>query len=69
MNEIIPNQKTAIISDIHGNYQVLKSVIEDIENKRIKNIICLGDIIGKGINSRKYPINKTLTTMLVFLIS
>ena len=45
--------RVAIISDIHGNYQALKSVIDDINKKGIKNIICLGDIIGKGINSRK----------------
>ena len=45
--------KIAIISDIHGNFQALKAIIEDIEKKGINNIICLGDIIGKGINSRK----------------
>ena len=45
--------RIAIISDIHGNYQALKAVIDDIRNKGINNIICLGDIIGKGINSRR----------------
>ena len=43
----------AIISDIHGNYQALKAVIDDIKKKNINSIICLGDIIGKGINSRR----------------
>lgn len=43
----------AIISDIHGNYQALKAVIDDINKKGINSIICLGDIIGKGINSRR----------------
>ena len=43
----------AIISDIHGNYQALKAVIDDIKSKGIDNIICLGDIIVKGINSRR----------------
>lgn len=52
-NEIIKDAKIAIISDIHGNYQALKAVINDIEKKEINYIICLGDIIGKGINSRK----------------
>lgn len=49
----IEKKSIAIISDIHGNYQALKSVIEDIKSKNIEIIICLGDIIGKGINSRK----------------
>ena len=52
-NVIIKNAKIAIISDIHGNYQALKAVISDIEQKNINYIICLGDVIGKGINSRK----------------
>jgi len=52
-NTIIKNAKIAIISDIHGNYQALKAVIDDIERKNINYIICLGDIIGKGVNSRK----------------
>ena len=51
--EIVYNTRVAIISDIHGNYQALKAVIEDIEKKGIKYIICLGDIIGNGINSRR----------------
>ncbi len=45
--------RIAIISDIHGNYQALKAVIDDINKKGITNIICLGDIIGKGVNSRR----------------
>ena len=52
-NKIIKNARIAIISDIHGNYQALKAVIDDIEQKNINYIICLGDIIGKGINSRR----------------
>ena len=52
-NGIIENAKIAIVSDIHGNYQALKAVIDDIERKNINYIICLGDVIGKGINSRK----------------
>lgn len=40
--------KIAIISDIHGNYTALKTVLEDINKKGIKDIYCLGDVIGKG---------------------
>lgn len=45
--------KVAIISDIHGNFEALKSVLKDIKQKSVDKIICAGDIIGKGINSRK----------------
>lgn len=36
----------AIISDIHGNYPALKSVIKEINNLGCKNIISLGDVVG-----------------------
>lgn len=40
--------KIAIISDIHGNLEALKTVLNDIEKKDIQQIYCLGDTIGKG---------------------
>ena len=52
-NEVIKDIKIAIISDIHGNYHALDAVISDISKKDINYTICLGDIIGKGVNSRK----------------
>ena len=39
---------TAIISDIHGNAEALKTVLADIESRGIERVICLGDIIGYG---------------------
>ena len=36
----------AIISDIHSNYEALKSVLGDIDNQNVKKIICLGDLVG-----------------------
>lgn len=36
----------AIISDIHGNYEALKSVLSVIDEKNIKEIFCLGDVVG-----------------------
>lgn len=39
---------TAVISDIHGNAEALKRVLEDIEKRGIKRIVCLGDIVGYG---------------------
>ena len=38
----------AIISDIHGNLEALKTVLEDIKKRGIDKIYCLGDIISKG---------------------
>ena len=43
----------AIISDIHSNYEALKSVLKDISEQNVDKIICLGDIIGKGENAHK----------------
>lgn len=45
--------KIAVISDIHANYEALKSVINDAKNQKVDKIICLGDIIGKGANPHK----------------
>lgn len=42
--------KYAIISDIHGNLEALKSVLADIDKKKVKEIICLGDVVGYGPN-------------------
>ncbi|ACV23901.1 metallophosphoesterase family protein [Methanocaldococcus fervens] len=40
----------AIISDIHSNLEALEAVLNDIKNRGIKNIVCLGDIVGYGAN-------------------
>lgn len=42
--------KVAFLSDIHGNYEALKAVIDDIKKKNIKmsSVYCLGDIVGYG---------------------
>ncbi len=36
----------AIISDIHGNYEALKKVLEAIDSLGIVEIYCLGDVAG-----------------------
>lgn len=38
--------KMAFISDIHGNYEALKVVLEKIESLGISDIYCLGDVTG-----------------------
>lgn len=40
--------KIAVISDIHGNLYALMRVLEDIEDKKVDTIICLGDLVGYG---------------------
>ena len=42
--------RIALISDIHSNLEALTAVLEDIENRGIKRIFCLGDVIGYGPN-------------------
>lgn len=41
-------EKIAVISDIHGNLEALKTVLSDIKSRNVDKIICLGDIIAKG---------------------
>ena len=45
--------KIAIISDIHGNLEALKTTLKDIEKRNVDKIICLGDIIMKGVHSHE----------------
>ncbi|ERP31352.1 metallophosphoesterase family protein [Chitinivibrio alkaliphilus] len=40
--------KTAFISDIHANIDALQCVFDDITQRNISSIICLGDVIGYG---------------------
>ena len=40
--------QTAVISDIHGNAEAFKRVLEAIDRAGIERIISLGDIIGYG---------------------
>lgn len=41
-------QRTALISDIHGNYEGLCVVLEDIVNQNCDSIVCLGDLVEGG---------------------
>lgn len=40
--------RIAIISDIHGNLEALKTTLDDIKKRNINKIFCLGDIVEKG---------------------
>ncbi len=43
--------RTAVISDIHGNVPALEAVLTDIERRGIRTVYCLGDLVGKGPQS------------------
>lgn len=45
--------KRALISDIHSNLEALEAVLADIDSQGIKEIFCLGDIVGYGPNPRE----------------
>lgn len=44
-------EEIALIGDIHGNLPALEAVLNDIEKRNIKRIMCLGDVVGKGPNN------------------
>ncbi len=46
------NMRVAVISDIHGNYQALESVIMDIAKEKCDKIWCLGDLAMAGPQPR-----------------
>jgi diadenosine tetraphosphatase ApaH/serine/threonine PP2A family protein phosphatase len=43
----------AIISDVHGNLEALRAVLDDIARNQVSEIYCLGDSIGYGPNPRE----------------
>jgi len=38
--------KTALISDIHGNYEALQAVLAEIDRLGVERIYCAGDVVG-----------------------
>jgi diadenosine tetraphosphatase ApaH/serine/threonine PP2A family protein phosphatase len=43
----------ALISDIHGNLEALRAVLDDLHEQQVSEIYCLGDVIGYGPNPRE----------------
>ncbi len=39
---------TAFISDVHANFEALEAVLRVIDGRRVRRILCLGDIVGYG---------------------
>ena len=40
--------RVAVISDIHGNWHAFEAVLATIEQERVEEVWCLGDIVGYG---------------------
>jgi predicted phosphodiesterase len=41
-------EKKAILSDVHGNLEAFHTVLSHISNLGVREIICLGDLVGYG---------------------
>ena len=44
--------KIATFSDIHGNYEALDAILEDIKKNNYDEVIFLGDLISLGPDSK-----------------
>lgn len=44
--------RVGVISDIHGNFQALESVLKDMEGKKCEKVFCLGDLAMAGPQPR-----------------
>ena len=38
--------KLGLIADIHGNYEALKAVLNELDCMNVSDIYCLGDVVG-----------------------
>lgn len=45
--------KIAIFSDIHGNLEALSAILSTITKKQYDEILCLGDLVSMGPNSKE----------------
>jgi diadenosine tetraphosphatase ApaH/serine/threonine PP2A family protein phosphatase len=44
-------EAVAIISDLHANQDALEAVFADIAGQEVSEVLCLGDIVGYGIDA------------------
>ncbi|MEO6710786.1 MAG: metallophosphoesterase family protein [Planctomycetota bacterium] len=45
--------KTALISDLHGNWPALEVAVADARSRGVERIVCLGDVVGYGAKPRE----------------
>jgi predicted phosphodiesterase len=50
--EIGSKMRFAVISDLHSNIEALTNVLQDIDDRGIDPIYCLGDVVGYGPDPR-----------------
>ena len=43
----------AVISDIHSNLEALQAIFDDLAQRGVEEVVCLGDIVGYGPNPRE----------------
>ena len=43
--------RIALVADLHGNLPAVQALESDLARRGIRDIICLGDVVGKGPNS------------------
>ena len=43
----------AVISDIHSNLEALQVVMDDIDRRGLKEVFCLGDVVGYGASPKE----------------
>lgn len=46
-------ERVAVISDIHANAEALEAVLADIKGQDITEVLCLGDVVGYGIDAER----------------
>jgi diadenosine tetraphosphatase ApaH/serine/threonine PP2A family protein phosphatase len=56
----------ALISDLHSNKESLTQVLQDIAGQGIKDIYCLGDLIGYGPDP-KFVVEKAMDWKLILM--
>ena len=45
--------KTALISDLHGNWPALQVAVADARARNVQRFVCLGDVVGYGAKPRE----------------
>jgi diadenosine tetraphosphatase ApaH/serine/threonine PP2A family protein phosphatase len=45
--------KTALISDLHGNWPALEVAVADARTRGVERFVCLGDVVGYGAKPRE----------------
>lgn len=50
MPALTRDEPIAILADIHANITALEAVLEDVRERGLRQVVVLGDIVGKGPN-------------------